>query len=597
MESPVGALSSTPPRDSKKAGYSVYCCSARRLAQTTARDLSPTRRRREATLSFTGVNSNTWRLSWGAISKPTPAQLAAAHPGQLQSSGGSSPSQGAGFQSPSYAWRSVELKRMGILQSKKATPKEKHPLNKDIKNENAGEAATDFNKCEANVLTGNLDNAANSGRDVGPPQLQTETSSGNEAVLTRMHPVPADYVPQNREQDTHKAAGISQNADPVKYFSSPASASPAVEPRHGMKQTVGELDVQRSDVLQQLRDTPEKSSPEQTKPAQHQKKTTAPVEAKNRNFTPSQQQRPAAAETTQVPPPTGSTVGTAADQVAARVLCKDFSCQAGGGELVQGVTKEHQHSKEAKTKAKINQLPGKKPGCVLSQVNEESTDSTCHAAQTATTKPAAAEVLAVKPTEPTNQQKPKETEITTVQESSQQKDCTAVEGNTTKKHNKPHQTAQSKKADNTNNGSSSSGIQKVHVEAEAAQVAGVEEMPTATPNKPPAADTSVKLKLKTELKVSPPKYAPAKSKKKCTHKAFNQTQPKKTRDVTVKEERHGKNRQVENQEPDHSPAGSLKHKAGAKGHWHPFTVNQSCPRKVCRQDGPETVLPPNTQNK
>ncbi|KAI3361876.1 hypothetical protein L3Q82_002210 [Scortum barcoo] len=27
----------------------------------------------KATLSFTGVNSNTWRLSWGAISKPTPA--------------------------------------------------------------------------------------------------------------------------------------------------------------------------------------------------------------------------------------------------------------------------------------------------------------------------------------------------------------------------------------------------------------------------------------------------------------------------------------------------------------------------------------------
>ncbi|KAI3371515.1 hypothetical protein L3Q82_024099 [Scortum barcoo] len=29
----------------------------------------------------------------------------AAHPGQLQSSGGSSPSQGAGFQNPSCAWR------------------------------------------------------------------------------------------------------------------------------------------------------------------------------------------------------------------------------------------------------------------------------------------------------------------------------------------------------------------------------------------------------------------------------------------------------------------------------------------------------------
>ncbi|KAI3352208.1 hypothetical protein L3Q82_005568 [Scortum barcoo] len=72
MESPVGALSSTPPRDSKKAGYSVLLFGP--YAQTTARDLSPTRRRREATLSFTGVNSNTWRLSWGAISKPTPAR-------------------------------------------------------------------------------------------------------------------------------------------------------------------------------------------------------------------------------------------------------------------------------------------------------------------------------------------------------------------------------------------------------------------------------------------------------------------------------------------------------------------------------------------
>ncbi|KAI3370592.1 hypothetical protein L3Q82_007162 [Scortum barcoo] len=37
--------------------------------------------------------------------KASPHQLPPAHPGQLQSSGGSSPSQGAGFQSPSYAWR------------------------------------------------------------------------------------------------------------------------------------------------------------------------------------------------------------------------------------------------------------------------------------------------------------------------------------------------------------------------------------------------------------------------------------------------------------------------------------------------------------
>ncbi|KAI3364401.1 hypothetical protein L3Q82_010827 [Scortum barcoo] len=72
MESPVGALSSTPPRDSKKAR--VLCTAVRPVGTNNSkRPIPSTRRRREATLSFTGVNSNTWRLSWGAISKPTPA--------------------------------------------------------------------------------------------------------------------------------------------------------------------------------------------------------------------------------------------------------------------------------------------------------------------------------------------------------------------------------------------------------------------------------------------------------------------------------------------------------------------------------------------
>ncbi|KAI3366751.1 hypothetical protein L3Q82_009415, partial [Scortum barcoo] len=102
MESPVGALSSTPPRDSKKAGYSVLLFgpvgtnnSKRPIPNPKAQGSDPLVHR---------VNSNTWQLSWGAISKPTLTRRAA-HPGQLQSSGGSSPSQGAGFQSPSYAWR------------------------------------------------------------------------------------------------------------------------------------------------------------------------------------------------------------------------------------------------------------------------------------------------------------------------------------------------------------------------------------------------------------------------------------------------------------------------------------------------------------
>ncbi|KAI3369255.1 hypothetical protein L3Q82_007507 [Scortum barcoo] len=98
MESPVGSTIKYPPRDSKKARSTLYCCSARRHKQQQETYPQP-KGIKEATLSFTGVNSNTWRLSWGAISKPTPAR-SRSHPGQLQSSGGSSPSQGAGFQSP-----------------------------------------------------------------------------------------------------------------------------------------------------------------------------------------------------------------------------------------------------------------------------------------------------------------------------------------------------------------------------------------------------------------------------------------------------------------------------------------------------------------
>ncbi|KAI3375638.1 hypothetical protein L3Q82_003955 [Scortum barcoo] len=69
-----GALSSTPPRDSKKAWYSILLfglCQRHKQQQET---YPQPERRREATLSFTGVNSNTWRLSWGAISKPTTAR-------------------------------------------------------------------------------------------------------------------------------------------------------------------------------------------------------------------------------------------------------------------------------------------------------------------------------------------------------------------------------------------------------------------------------------------------------------------------------------------------------------------------------------------
>ncbi len=277
---------------------------------------------------------------------------------------------------------------MGILQSKKVKQKEQHPCNKDIKNGNANEAATDFNNGEA----GNLNNTASASQGLDPTQLsqshQMEPSNGNEAVLTRMHQVPAVDAPQNREQNIHKAVSISQSADPVKYFpylasavrvtqqhTSPAKpkvketstptpmlqqatpARPTAEPSRGVKITAGEFDVLRSDLLQQLQDVPEKlrqqqqsrpSAPvrQQTKPVQDQKKTKAPVQQQanrqamnvhtqheeSRNFTPSQQ-RPPAKETTEVPLLTVRTVapcdmGTADSiLVAALVLCKDTSHQ------------------------------------------------------------------------------------------------------------------------------------------------------------------------------------------------------------------------------------------------------------------------------
>lgn len=283
-------------------------------------------------------------------------------------------------------------------------------------------------------------------------------------------------------------------------------------------------------------------------------------------------------------------------------------------EEVRGVTTENLHSKEVKTKAKINKSQSQKSNCVLSNVNNASTDLTCHATdkahniveQRATTKPGIAEVPTAKPTEPTNQQITEET-VTTVQESSQQKGCTATEENTIKKHNKPHQIPQPNQADSDNNGNTSSCIQKVNVKALAPQVPVVEGMSTAAPNnaathnpKTAAADTSVKIRVKRELKASLPKDATVKPKKKCTFKALNQNQPKKkTRNVTMKEEIDGKNGQVEKekQEPGINPAVPPEHKACAEGRWHPFTVNQSCPRKVCCQNNPGTGLPPNIQKR
>ncbi|KAK5621507.1 hypothetical protein CRENBAI_002835 [Crenichthys baileyi] len=70
---------------------------------------TPTRRRRDATLSSTGVNPNTRGLNWGTTSKPTPP--AASPRGPLQSKESPAPFSRKGFQSPRCAWRASQSTR------------------------------------------------------------------------------------------------------------------------------------------------------------------------------------------------------------------------------------------------------------------------------------------------------------------------------------------------------------------------------------------------------------------------------------------------------------------------------------------------------
>ncbi|KAI3352790.1 hypothetical protein L3Q82_019368, partial [Scortum barcoo] len=102
MESPVGALSSTPPRDSKKAR--VLCTAVRPVGTNNSKRPIPNPKAQGSDPLVHRSELQHMAAELGSYGKqahtslPPPAQ-----PGQLQSSGGSSPSQGAGFQSPSCA--------------------------------------------------------------------------------------------------------------------------------------------------------------------------------------------------------------------------------------------------------------------------------------------------------------------------------------------------------------------------------------------------------------------------------------------------------------------------------------------------------------
>ncbi|XP_037630199.1 uncharacterized protein LOC119490792 isoform X2 [Sebastes umbrosus] len=239
----------------------------------------------------------------------------------------------------------------------------------------AAKKETDFNNGKANDLTGNPNNTANTSQGLGPTQLtshQLEPSNGNEAMLTRMHQVPAVDASQNREQSIHKEVNISQDADPVKHIpylpsavrvtqhnmslakpkdnktSTPkpmlqqaTPARPTAEPCDGVKGTAGKADNLKSDILQRLQDVCDElnkqqsfrpsaqQAQQQAKRVQHQRK-----QQKNRRMTYDHTQHK---ETTEAPLQTVRTVApcesvhnsdaSASVQVPAQVLCKDTSPQ------------------------------------------------------------------------------------------------------------------------------------------------------------------------------------------------------------------------------------------------------------------------------
>ncbi|KAI3372780.1 hypothetical protein L3Q82_023242 [Scortum barcoo] len=71
MESPVGALSSSPSQGLQEGR--VLCTAVRPVGTNNSKRPIPNPKAQGSDPLVHRVNSNTWRLSWGAISKPTPA--------------------------------------------------------------------------------------------------------------------------------------------------------------------------------------------------------------------------------------------------------------------------------------------------------------------------------------------------------------------------------------------------------------------------------------------------------------------------------------------------------------------------------------------
>ncbi|KAK5868984.1 hypothetical protein PBY51_009950 [Eleginops maclovinus] len=185
-----------------------------------------------------------------------------------------------------------------------------------------------------------------------------------------------------------------------------------------------------------------------------------------------------------------------------------------------------------------------------------------------------------------------------VPESSQQHGGTAMEGNTTKTHNKPHK--QPKPDRNT-------FIQKNKMKAQVLKVPGVEGTATTAQNNAAIRNPTTAAPETSTRPQQEPQDPAVKPKKRC--KAVY-IQPNHTGNVPEKE-KHGDTKgelhqdteggviwldyQVEREEQWAAITSEAAPKAvPAGGRWHPFTVNPSCSHKErCHNAG--TSLPSNVQ--
>ncbi|KAL3057709.1 hypothetical protein OYC64_008045 [Pagothenia borchgrevinki] len=531
------------------------------------------------------------------------------------------------------------MNSMGISVSKEMRQSEKHPYNKDTQNETSKEETAK----EENDLSGDLSSSANTSQV--PSQLhQMDPSRGAEAMLSWMQQFPAYALP-NGEQS--KAKNISQDADPVKYIPFISKADPVTqqhtslaEPKDSKTNALNWIEALKKGLALRL-GLLGTLCPQQSRPSESQVKRTKPVQHRGNRpvvFGETHHNESTAKEITAVPlhtAPASSQVTPPMEWSFGSKEPTDIPLQvpdAKKPEPVQRIYKRvvrrlltaNLQSKKAvaQTETEISQSAAQKSSSFGSRVNTGSSELQCPATgqkqaeaqvdkkeKEANSKSVTEEEEDLKYRLGVNSErsravaanmrlrrklvKKKELDgvrcnqkaagsaVNPLQESSQQQ---AVEGNTTKTHNKK------------TNPNRNTLIQNKKTNAQALKVPGVEG--TAATHNPTTAAPETSTGLQQE-----PQDPAIKPKNRC--KAVKNIKRNHTGKVPEKEKHgdtkgdvNGEKYQVQTEEqkaaiPSEAAPGPVR----TGGRWPPFTVNQSCSHKVrCHQGDrfaikcPEVVL-------